>query len=812
MKKLMIGGILIALLLSGCGSGTIPPEPPADGSAVSDVEEAGVELPQETENPAAEAVSTGKTAEERVTISEVLPKGGASFRAACGDFADWIELYNEEADAVSLGGWTLTDTSRDMTFVFPETVIPAGDRMILVADACESTETELHLGYTLRDNSELVLRNAEGRECSRFLCPEDAASDTAYISENGIVKAARYTTPGAANDEAGYEMLQAGTNKPTGVFISEVMVENRTYDKQSEEGYCDWVELYNGSDRSVNLSDYHLSDDEEDLQKCRLPDLQVDPGCYVVIYCCDNSCGKAKHIDLSLNASHEKLFLSGSDGELIDYIPLHNIPLEGSFGRMIDRNGGFYFETPTPGNANENGRRFVSEKPEADISGGVYETEAMTISLQGKGTIYYTLDGSAPTVSGGTVYSEPISLKKTTVIRAISVEDDNSTASRILTEVYFINEDSTLPIVNLSTNNVSSFNRTYGTGEAAKGWQTAATFTYYDGDSAFQTDCGVELSGFTSLSAAKKSLDILFRGVWGSEAVEYDFFGSGTFKYKSLTLRAGQDYPLAFIRNELMQDLCLQMTDKVLTQHTKFCSVYVNGVYYGVFSLKEDLTTSYFAEYYGVKNDQVEVCKSPLSKTASATEDVSRFVNNHDMSDPENYREYCERVDIDSLIDWFILECYCNNTDVDPNIKYVRAEGGKWTFVFYDLDWSFKSNTNGFTRLLGENAQMNTIVSKLMENDEFKQAVITRYAELLGGTLSTENVLSTVNKYVEQIRPEMAKERARWGGTVQTWEKQVAKLCAYIEDGYELKTFRALCTSMKISDTERELLEKTFCG
>ena len=46
----------------------------------------------------------------------------------------------------------------------------------------------------------------------------------------------------------------------------------------------DWVELYNGSNRDLNLKDYGLTDNPKQSYKYRLPDVTLEAGEYLLVY------------------------------------------------------------------------------------------------------------------------------------------------------------------------------------------------------------------------------------------------------------------------------------------------------------------------------------------------------------------------------------------------------------------------------------------------------------------------------------------------------------------------------------------------
>ena len=64
------------------------------------------------------------------------------------------------------------------------------------------------------------------------------------------------------------------------------------------------------------------------------------------------------------------------------------------------------------------------------------ESTEVSMSAEAGATIHYTLDGSTPTASTGTVYSGPVTLTETTTVKAIAVKDgvSSSVTSRVYTK------------------------------------------------------------------------------------------------------------------------------------------------------------------------------------------------------------------------------------------------------------------------------------------------------------------------------------------------------------------------------------------
>lgn len=92
--------------------------------------------------------------------------------------------------------------------------------------------------------------------------------------------------------------------------------------------------------------------------------------------------------------------------------------------RLVYRSGGLvkaYFSEPTPGA--ENGKPALPPTPLVTVSEPRgYKTAPFTVTLacpeQPAAGIRYTLDGTVPTISNGTLYTGPFTVSKTTVLRA----------------------------------------------------------------------------------------------------------------------------------------------------------------------------------------------------------------------------------------------------------------------------------------------------------------------------------------------------------------------------------------------------------
>ena len=175
------------------------------------------------------------------------------------------------------------------------------------------------------------------------------------------------------------------------------------------------------------------------------------------------------------------------------------------------------------------------------------------------------------------------------------------------------------------------------------------------------------------------------------------------------------------------------------------------------------------------------------------------------MAQQENYDYIASRVDIDSLIDWMIMEGYSTNWDVHKNLRYFKSteNGNKWQMAFYDLDQAFFFHTP-FDAILSSNQQHTGFTETLMANPQFRQQFLERLSYAMETTLSDANVLALIDTYEELLAPEVARERERWYSAYD-WRQEVENLRLFITEPGHLKDIvSSLEDYIGLTEQERE--------
>ena len=99
---------------------------------------------------------------------------------------------------------------------------------------------------------------------------------------------------------------------------------------------------------------------------------------------------------------------------------------------------------------------------------------------------------------------------------------------------------------------------------------------------------------------------------------------------------------------------------------------------------------------------------------------------------------------------------------------------------------------------------MPSLIIKLCQNPDFRERVLSRYAELLSGVLSNEHVLQRIDELQALLEPEVPRDRERWGLTTERWYKRVEELRAFIGgNDWATLSARCLCQYLRVSPEER---------
>ena len=717
-----------------------------------------------------------------VVISEIMTSNRSTVLSSAGNLCDWVELTNLGSTTVILDGAYLSDdpAERGKWRMGALTLEPGASAVIpCVGQTAGENEADFALSSP---GCTLILSGSAGNILSQVVCPRLDNDRVWALQSDGTYAQSDAPTPGFANTAADAQNYRASQLPLGSLAITEVMSSNDRYLIQSDGRYYDWVELTNISGQTVDLSDYCLSDDPNALNAFPLPQRKLNPGEQIVIICSarNDLVGSFIHAPFTLSAEECWVYLTTSNGNFSDYLRIFQVPAGCSAGRMADNTSTYYFTQPTPGRPNGDGTALIAQVPTVLTQPGIYNgITNLSVTLEGPGTLHYTTDGRIPT-QDDPIYTEPITLAGTTVLRAVSFEEGKLPSTPV-TACYILNEEHTLPVLSLVAD-PEEWN-TVSNQSLPKDEEIACNLSLYEENGSFSIDCGLEMMATNTAYPGKRSMKVNFRGRYNSSVLGYPVFGEDIPPvFEALCLQAGAEHGLTLFRDELFSELCFRLTDAVPARHYKFCVLYINGEYHGIYSLKEDISQMLYAQQMAVAAADVEMAEEP-ALWGSDLHRLTQYCQDNDLSRQEHFDYLAAQMDMDSLMDWMILQGYCGNDSIANDLTYFRTPetGNRWQLGYFDLDSGFTSRT-GFKNVLNADQPHSYLrfARAVASNPAAREEFLDRLGDAMADTLSDDYVLALIDDFEAALSPEIQRERQRWGGDAATWQADVDRLKTYL--------------------------------
>lgn len=747
--------------------------------------------------------------EMNVVISEIMTANRSTILSATGTLCDWVELTNLGTAPADLSGAYLSDDPAERgKWRIGELILAPGQAVVIPCVGKEALDHEANFALSSAGCT-LTLSGSAGNILSQVVCPRLDNDRVWALQSDGTYLQTAAPTPARLNnaDEA---LNYRASQLPLGrLAITEVMASNDKYLIQSDGSYYDWVELTNISGEALNLADYFLSDDPNNLTAFPLPNKTLAPGEQVVILCSarNDLAGSYIHAPFTLSAEECWIYVTDGTGSFSDYLRISSTPAGCSAGRMADNTGTYYFTQPTPGRPNGDGTALIAQPPALLTQPGIYNgVDTLSLTLQGTGTLHYTLDGTAPT-QDSPVYTGPVTIDSTAVLRAVSIEE-GKLPSNVISASYILGEDHSLPVVSLVADPVA-FTELYTQPQTQAG-EIPCNISLFEDQGSFSLDCGLEMMATNTAYPDKKSMKVNFRGRYGRSTLGYPVFGEDLPPvFEALCLQAGSEHGLTLFRDELFTQLCLQLTDRVPVRHYKFCVLYINGQYHGIYSLKEDIGQMLYGQQAAVAAADVQIEEEP-GQWNGDLQLLAQYCQAQDMSQQQAFDHLASQLDVDNLIDWMILQGYCGNDAIANDLRYFRTPetGNRWQLGLFDLDHGFTARV-GFENVLNSEQPHAYLAftRAVAANPAARQQFLARLGQALAGPLSKDNVLSLISEFEAILSPEIQRERGRWGGDAATWQADVERLKTYLTRyDHTALLLQSLEQTMALTDEEAAAL------
>ena len=760
-------------------------------------------------------------------ITEFVTNNKDSLRDAEGDSPDWIEIWNVSGETGTMEGYYLTDDPTNLTkWQFPAANFNTEGYMVVFASGKDHRDplSPLHASFRLDSSSGsyLALVKPDGISiANEFSSYPKQYEDISYgrgfgeprrvtLVEEGV--AAKWTVPAEAIPEwtanqfedtqwnsgatgIGYDnnpkylpfigeggntdTAMRGINASVYIRIPFIIDDPSTYNELTlrmrwEDGFMAYLngkEIHRENSPDLPQWDSRaLSNRSNENNAITLFDYPVS--------------GTLRNGE-NILAIHGMNASPGSSDMLIS-------PALTANQRDLDVAIDGFFLSPTPGSPNGTRIDGIVGDTQFSIDRGFHEEPfslAITTSTD-LAEIRYTLNGTPPSETTGTVYTGPIEINRTTVVRAMA-HQPGFRSTNIDTHTYVFAED-VVRQPNMSTSITQS--ATYGpkmidslksipsislvvenpnTLNTSQERQLSVEMIFPDGTAGFQENAGVTHYGGYFTNFSKKSFRLYFRGEFGAKKLRYPVFEGFDYdippaqEFDSLNLRSGSHDMIdrgAYMSNRFTDDSMLEMGH--IAPHGRFVHLYLNGDYWGQYHLRERWNASMASEYLGGKKEDYEAINA--NNTGSnflpgvVFDGSGRYwaETQNLVNGPSPFINSANHLDIANMIDFMLLWTSGNSESEFRSVGAVPL-GIPFKFFMKDADGFLRSSS----RSVIHNGPINSMLRfRSSANPDYTTMVADRIHKHFfnNGAMTPNRLTERLRRRVDEVKLAFISEAARW--------------------------------------------------
>ena len=340
---------------------------------------------------------------------------------------------------------------------------------------------------------------------------------------------------------------------------------------------------------------------------------------------------------------------------------------------------------------------------------------------------------------------------------------------------------------------------------------------FENGTAVYSADVGARISGNWSRSAFQKSFRFYARKEYGDSKLRYPFFeeltdinGKEIEKFDKVTLRNGGNDHILHFRDAFIQELAKDTGIDIMASEPYV--LFINGEFWGFYLLREKPEDYYIQSHYGIDENNVTVIKNGGldSGTEEALEeyrDVCKWASTADMTNEGHYKRFCEKMDVQSFMDYIAIETYVNNTDwafgylnnwmvwrseiKDPQLE--RADK-KWRFILYDLDISSglygshdtAASYDSLSRIEAPWNDFNfpAMLKNLCKNKDFLEAFYHNYLSIIDNCFAIEKAEALLKEYTTAYKEATQDTHRRFGNSwaADSYDYEAADLLNFFKN------------------------------
>ncbi|HUS36344.1 MAG TPA: lamin tail domain-containing protein, partial [Verrucomicrobiae bacterium] len=441
-------------------------------------------------------------------------------------------------------------------------------------------------------------------------------------------------------------------------------------------------------------------------------------------------------------------------------------------------------------------------------------------------TIRYTIDGSEPTASNGQLFGDSLTISGTTIFRAAGFKA-NYLPSETLTESYIFLDQvlvqpnnppgfpvgptvfsgypsdyemdpeivnapeyknemkaalQALPIISIAIRPYDMWDANNGiyTHPLNRGpaWERPCSIEFMAQDGKdFQENAGIQIQGNAArepIKNPKHPMRVVFKGDYGASKLNFKMFPDSPLEtFDTLILRADFNNqwlhwnPAQRVRGQRIRDSWMKDSMRVmggLASHNRYCHLYINGVYWGIYDPTERPDGGFGAGYLGGKKADYDVVNEGAAVDGTMT--AYNTMLGISVTDLNQYNLMKTYLDMPQFIDYMLLHFYVGHEDwgLNKNWYTLRPKDGSSGFKYVPWDGEMILGDTGINRVSNSDVPSG-LHTKLMASAQYKIDFADRVQKHMfndGALTPAQNVARWRVRSSEIVSPIIA-ESARWG-------------------------------------------------
>ncbi|ADL35151.1 CotH family protein [Butyrivibrio proteoclasticus B316] len=567
------------------------------------------------------------------------------------------------------------------------------------------------------------------------------------------------------------------------------------------------IELLNGDFKPISIGGYIVSANGKETIIDEGTSIDAKGLCVVQV------------VGIDADSDSNVIQIFNDKKELVRAISFGKLSSGTSYGCLTDGSYEVGYINSSVGESNEGSTLAESDEILLSVPSGFYEEPFdLEIIAPKDCKLFYTTDGTIPTtdsevyeskisisrpsstsyvyaVSDGKGYTHtsivPKKVNRGTVINVIAVNDKNEIVSQ-KTASYYVgyNNDADyvgLPVLSIEVDPDEMFGFEKGIYVPGK--------SYYDG----YIQGNMSLANYLNGNSAKAKIeyfepckDKTYSGDVSITIMRDERRGA---EQRSMVIKAESDYPSGTGLDEFLNSSSnyLQLLSgggdvnskirnyfvkgitegtNVITRDFQPCMVFIDGEFWGMYSLATNYDEKYLGEKYGVTDKVIKVETDYIG--SSEYREFYNYVVNTDFSVPENYENLKSMMDISNYIEFMCANIFIGNTIMDRGFSacVFRTEGdtgsgfndGRWRWAINSVDNTL-GNTSSFltpykkgdfstpmmNTYLSPGIRDNAFFNSILQNDSFAKEFEQTMNELVENAFTREHadvVLEELNQTI----------------------------------------------------------------